>query len=310
MQGPILKPSPLKKGDTIGLVSPSSPMRPERLALGLSFLESKGFKVKLGTHLQDATRFLAGTDIARAKDIMDFFKDDSIHAIMATAGGYGSQRLLPHLDFSVIQKNPKWLTGFSDTTALQLGLLKMTGLTTCTGFTFRDLDEGGPDSLVESTLMQCLLGESYTITEGKTLVSGEVRGNLTGGNLALTAALMGTSFQPDFKNTILLIEDVFAEPYAIDCRLSQLELGGVFEKVNGVIFGQFELCDAKAPLEDGEVSDVIAEWGIRINKPCIYDFPYGHGKRRAVLPLGSEVLLNADTSQLTVEMPHNKKCAS
>src|SRR3990167_1485780 len=135
-----LIPKPLQKGDVIGLIAPSSPLMPGRLESGTKYLESKGFKVKPGKHLHDADRFLAGKDIDRANDIMDFFQDSEIKAIMATAGGGGSQRLLPYLNYEVIRANPKILTGFSDTTTLQLALLSKTSLITFTGFTFRDTD--------------------------------------------------------------------------------------------------------------------------------------------------------------------------
>lgn len=291
----------LQEGDTIGLVTPSSPLREGRLELGLKYLHSKGFKVKLGKHIHDGIRFMAGTDADRAQDIMNFFEDDSVKLIMATGGGYGSQRLLPLLDFQLIAQKPKLVTGFSDTTALQLGLLTKANLISYTGFGFRDLEENGPDPLIESSLFSCLKDESYSIQEGKTLVSGIAEGKLIAGTLSLISALIGTAFQPDFNNSILLIEEVFAEPYQVDCMLSQLELAGIFQQIRGVIFGQFVFCEAKDnPERDGTIDDVVDEWAIRINKPCLKNFPYGHGTRRAVLPIGKEVLLDADKQLLRI----------
>ncbi len=294
-------PEPLTAGDTIGLVTPSSPMMPGRLEAGISYLEEKGFKTKVGRHVHDANRFMAGTDEDRAQDIMDFFLDPFVKAIMATGGGYGSQRILPLLDFDVIRKNPKWVTGFSDTTALQAGLLRRAGIVSCTGFVFRDLDNLPVDSLIDKTLMACLSGESYQIEEGVPLRSGIVKGPLIGGNLACISALMGTPFQPDFKDSILLLEEVWSEPYKIDSMLSQFELVGVFKQISGLIFGQFERCDAQNfPDRDGTVDDIIEEWSKRINVPCVKEFPYGHGDRRCVLPIGKEVVLNSDIGILTI----------
>ena len=90
---------------------------------------------------------------------MNFFSDPGTNAIIATGGGYGSQRILPYLDMKKIKANPKWLVGFSDTTALQLGVLSQTGMASCTGFTFRDLEKTALDPLIEKTLMACLMGE-------------------------------------------------------------------------------------------------------------------------------------------------------
>lgn len=290
----ILDPSSLQKGDTIGLIAPSSSLKPERLATGTHYLTQKGFNIKLGKHLHNEERFLAGKDEDRAADIMDFFLDPSIKAIMATAGGYGSQRLLPFLDYDAIRKHPKILTGFSDTTALQLGIFKKTGLISYTGFTFRDTENFAINELVDTTLMASFFGKEITLQEGETVKSGRAEGLLLGGNLECIVALMGTPYQPDFSGSILLIEDIFAEPYQTDCRLSQLHLAGIFDQAAGVIFGTFANCIAKQePARDGVIDDVINEWSSKLNIPCIKNFPYGHIPRRCVLPIGKRIILDA-----------------
>ena len=289
-------PSNLHPGDTIGLIAPSSPLQPGRLEARTRYLSQKGFKVKPGRHLQDGDRFLAGKDANRAADIMEFIIDPEIKAIMAVAGGYGSQRLLPLLDFDLIRKNPKIITGFSDTTALQLGLLKMSGLISYTGFTFRDVDKPEIDPLVDQTLMNCLTGQSNTITEGIAVNTGKVKAPLIGGNLECLIALMGTPYQPDYRDCILLLEDVFAEPFQTDSRLSQLHLAGIFDVVAGVIFGTFSNCIANHnPERDGTIQDVISEWSQKINVPTIKEFPYGHIDRRCVMPIGKEIILDVST---------------
>lgn len=111
---------------------------------------------------------------------------------------------------------------------------------------------------------------------------------------------MGTHYQPDFAGSILLIEDVFAEPFQTDCRLSQLYLAGILDQVAGVVFGTFENCIARHnPERDGTVQDVISEWSERISVPCIKDFPYGHVPRRCVLPVGKTVRLDATKGSLS-----------
>lgn len=281
----------LKKGDTIGLVSPSSPVSENEIESGMKFLKSHGFKIKLAKHIYSSERFLAGTDAERASDLMDFFKDPEIKAIIATRGGQGSQRLLPFLDYDLIKKNPKKLIGFSDTTALQLGLFKMSGLISYTGYTLTVHHS----RLVEKTLVSSLFDEKYKISRGTTVHTGKCRGLLLGGNLTLLTNLMGTSYLPHFHNTILLLEDVGIEPYNIDGMLSQLDLAGIFNQVSGVIFGKFEKCkEKKAHQGQGTVDDVINEWASKLKVPCIKDFPYGHGKQNCILPIGNSIILNAD----------------
>ncbi len=111
----------LQPGDYVGIATPSSPMFPGRLEQGIQFIEQLGLKAKVGKHVHDSDRFLAGTDKDRAADLMQFFLDDEVKIIMASGGGYGSQRLLPYLDFDVIAENQKPVVGFSDTTVLQIG---------------------------------------------------------------------------------------------------------------------------------------------------------------------------------------------
>lgn len=297
----VITPKPLQKGDTIGLVAPSSPLQPGRLEVGVSYLEKHGFNVKIGKHLEDSDRFLAGNDKDRADDIMTFFKDTEVNAIMATAGGSGSLRLLNLLDYDVIRHHPKILTGFSDTTGLQLAILKKSALISYTGFTFRDADKAQIDSLVDSSLLSSLLGKSYKISEGETVVPGKVEAPLVGGTLSLITRLIGTPYQPDFNKKILFFEEVFAEPFQVDEMLSHLALAGIFKQVSGIIIGYFEHCAAQHnPERDGTVDDVINQWASKFNVPCIKNFPYGHGDRRCVLPIGKSVILDADEGMLSI----------
>lgn len=298
--GKVIKANSLQKGDTIGLVSPSSPIKPGEIDLGIQFLKKNGFKIKLGKHINDADRFLAGKDEDRAKDIMDFFKDPEVKAIVATSGGQGSQRLLPLLDYELISKNPKILVGFSDTTALQLGILKKIGLISYTGFTLTLPMR----SLMQETLLSCLLGRSYSITEGIMSVNpGRVEGKLVGGNLTILTNLMGTPYQPEFAGNILLLEDVGIEPYNADGMFSQLDLAGVFDQVSGIIIGEFEKCIGhESSGAQGTVDEVINEWTARYKVPCIKNFPYGHGKRNCILPLGGNIILDVDNRTLTIPM--------
>ena len=195
----MIKPDLIRVGDTIGLVTPSSPLMPGRLEAGIKFFEGKGYKVKVGKHNQKENRFLAGSDDERAQDLITFFKDPDIKAIIVTGGGYGTQRLLPLLDYDLICNNPKALIGFSDTTALQLGLLKKSGLVSYTGFTCSDVHSCLINDFVRQTLTACLKGQSYHIQEGIRAHGGIAQGRLIGGNLGLIIALLGTPYQPDFS---------------------------------------------------------------------------------------------------------------
>lgn len=286
---------PLKSGDTIGVMSPSSPFIPGAIDGGIRYLQEKGFKLKFAKHVNDADRFLAGKDPDRAQDFMGFIQDTEVKAIVATRGGQGSQRLLPFLDYDVIRANPKILMGFSDTTALQNGLFTKTGLISYSGYVLTI----EPNALIEHSLMSCLKAEPYHIYDGKAVHPGVVEGILVGGNLSLLCALMGTSYQPNFEAKILILEDVGVEPYNLDRLLSHLDLAGVFNQVAGIIMGEFDRCVSRLSHE-GTVDDVINEWTSRFKVPCLKDFPYGHGERRCVLPIGKKIKLDVDAGTVYI----------
>ncbi|QLZ70420.1 LD-carboxypeptidase [Legionella sp. PC1000] len=289
-----IRPMPLQKGDTLGIVSPSSPLRLKSIDLSVHYLHEMGFKLRFGAHYQDEERFLAGSDVDRAQDMMSFFADPDIKAIICSRGGQGSQRLLPLLDYEIIAQNPKILVGFSDTTALQLGILKKTGLISYTGFTLTT----ALTPLIKETLLACLMNEPYRIVAGECVNPGIIQGSLVGGNLSLITSLIGTPYQPDFRGKILLLEDVGTEPFNVDRMLSHLELASVFAQVSGIVFGTFEQCISKDP-EEGTIDEVITEWSTRFKVPCIKSFSYSHGEISCVLPLGGQISLNASASSLS-----------
>ena len=280
---------------TIGLITPSSPLFPGRLKKSVDYFGKAGFSVEVGKHNTKSDRFLAGTDEQRASDIMRFFEEPSVDLIVVTGGGAGSIRTLPLLDIHTIEKNKKPILGFSDTTSLQLGLYSQTNLVSYTGFTCRDIAEfENINPNIASSLNHCLTKTDYSISGGETINPGNVTGILVGGNLSCLCNLIGTPFQPDFKEKILLIEDVASEPYVLDGLFSQLYLSGIFNSISGLIIGQFMKCEAKFyPERDGSAEDVINDWTKKINVPCINQFPYGHFDERHVIPIGVKANLDA-----------------
>jgi muramoyltetrapeptide carboxypeptidase len=292
----------IQPGDTIALITPSSPLFPGRLEGTINYFEERGFQVKVGKHNKKIDRFLAGSDQERAEDIMMFFSDPTVKAIVVTGGGAGSIRTLPFLDYDTIKSNPKPIIGFSDTTSLQLGMYAKTGLESFTGFTGKDVVESDfLDPLIADSLDNCLQHRNYVITEGKTVNPGKVTAPLVGGNLMALTSLLGTPYEPCFKNKILFFEEVWAEPYIIDRFISQLWLAGVFDQAAAVIIGRFANCTAKFnPKRDGTIDDLIDDWVKRIEVPCIKNFPYGHFDSRCVLPIGQKASLDAEACRLEI----------
>lgn len=132
----LVIPPRLKKGDTIGLVSISSPsagMFPHRVEHATKTLKALGIKVKLGKNALRVTDYTAGTPAQRAADINAMFADPDVQAIMCMIGGNHSNQLVDLLDYELIRAHPKIFVGYSDATVLHHALRARAGLTTYYG---------------------------------------------------------------------------------------------------------------------------------------------------------------------------------
>src|SRR5690606_21037407 len=232
-RGRLLPPA-LNKGDTVGLVSPSSASS-ERLSLQLAreAMEALGLIVKTGEHYDARYGHLAGTDAERAGDLNAMFADRQVKAIVCVRGGSGAARLLPLLDYDRIRANPKVLLGYSDITALHSAIQARTGLVTFHG----QIGSGSwnafnVDQFERVFLRRELMEYRNKAEKGDELVQrrnrtvaiagGKARGELVGGNLTVLTALAGSPYLPDFTGRILFLEDVGEAPYRIDRMFSTL----------------------------------------------------------------------------------------
>ena len=284
---------------TIGLFNPSSPSYgPIDMEKLTAWFEKKGFKIKQAEHLFSYERFLSGTDKERAADVMALFQDKDIDVMLAMKGGYGSARILDLLDFSKIKRNKKTLIGFSDTTALQLGLWAKAGLKSWTGLSpRRDIaDSQKVDKMLEKSFDLALKGGSISLSlQPLSKSHKDVSGTLIGGTLSLISELIGTPYQPKFKDCLLFIEDVMEEPYKIDRMLTQLRLAGVFDQVAGVIFADFYKC-ISSDENDGTMMEVLMDLAERLPHVAMWTgLPYGHSDTRIIMPIGSVGQISQDT---------------
>ncbi|MDI6804104.1 MAG: LD-carboxypeptidase [Bacteroidota bacterium] len=301
----IVKPKALKKGDTIGIVAPASPHSSnDKLNRGIRYLEQLGYKLVIGKHINDKLGYLAGTDKGRASDINNFFSDKKIKAIFCTRGGYGSHRILEQIDYDIIKRNPKIFVGYSDITALQLAILKKTGLITFAGpMLVTDLSKKlSADS--EEHFWKCLtspnpmgvinLFENQTL---KVLTHGKVAGKIIGGNLSVIAALAGTSYLPSFINSILIFEDIDERPYRIDRMLHQLNLADLLDNLSGVILGDFSTCLPEKDKPSLKLEEIFKS--VLKNIPIIMDIKFGHIPNSITIPYGINVKLDTKKNEIS-----------
>lgn len=300
----MLKLNPLKATGKIGILAPAFPADADKLRRGIEYLLQQGYELDLGDSLTARHGYFAGTDDIRLADLHRMFANPQIGAIICARGGWGTLRLLDKLDYDLIQKNPKPLVGYSDITFLHLALWQKAGLPGLSGpmvavemgsgilpFTS---DHFWPQLTESNGLHVPLDTESVEIWQ-----NGSVQGPLLGGCLSMVAHLLGTPYAPDFKDSILFLEDVGEEPYKIDRYLAHLRQAGVFDRIAGLILGDFVDCEDGNPARNSfSLRDVLYEYFANKPYPVIYNFPYGHGMKKIALPVGPVCRLETATGTL------------
>lgn len=304
---PLLKPKRLQPGSVVGIVSPAgATFVREELDVVTDAVRGLGLVPRLAPHLLERYGYLGGKDQDRAADINQFFGDRSVGAILPIRGGWGSSRILPYLDYDRIRQNPKILVGFSDLTALILGLNAKTNLVTF----------HGPNGLTSWKTIQTeyfrrvlFSGETVTFQNLKdaedsdrlmqvkyriqTITPGLVKGKLIGGNLSVLSALVGSPYLPDLKGAILFLEDINENIYRIDRMMTHLKIAGVFDKLAGFIFGQCLRCSPDADYGSLTLEEVVWDHIQPLGIPAWYGAMIGHIEPVLTLPIGLYVEINA-----------------
>ncbi|ETT82120.1 LD-carboxypeptidase [Viridibacillus sp. FSL R5-0477] len=299
------RPMRLQKGDTIGIIAPSSPPNLESLQHSLTFLEGLGLHYKFGPSVENTHGYLAGTDEERLNDLHAMFADPTIAGIICAGGGYGSARYTDKIDFQLLANNPKILWGYSDITFLHTAIGKYSNFITFHGpmlasdvgrHTFQEKSGQMFKQLFQP--MELQYTEDYSPLE--TMVAGVAKGEITGGNLSLLSNGLGTEFEVDTKGKLLLIEDVDEEPYRIDCMLNQLRQAGKLQDAAGIIVGDFSNTEPKKRKVSLNLEEVLTHYLGALNVPVVKGFKIGHCEPHFAIPLGAEAILNANDKTLTI----------
>lgn len=286
----------LHAGDTIGLIAPSAGLSHKSLDAALQYFGKLGLKVKTALNAGAEYRYMAGTDVERAKEINRMFDDPEVKALFCIRGGAGATRMLGLLDYELIKKHPKPVIGLSDSTALQNAVFARAGCSSLTGFLpLYDFQSGEGDARTLSSLEAALFDDKQCVASGRCLIPGEAEGEIVGGCLSVFCYLCGTPYFPDLSGKILLLEDTSEKTYKIDLMFNMLKQQNNFDKLKGIVLGSFTDC-IMASEEDGSIEDCIEDFVSGLKIPVVADFSYGHIKSRHVLPIGKNVSLRASAS--------------
>jgi muramoyltetrapeptide carboxypeptidase len=310
----IIKPAILKNGDRVGLVSPASrPTSPSVVKKSAWLLEQTGLHAIVGENVLKSEGLFGATDQERLDDLNRFILDPHIKAIYCLNGGYGSLRLLDKLDFDVIREHPKVFVGSDDVTTLLLAIHKMTGLVTMHGPNLERIQTLESMQEVKTALTKPQLGplmvdeprlekvdkKNPDVVKVSAFayapVAGQAEGRIVGGNLTALVSLMGTPFQPEFANTILLLEDIDERFDILDRWFSTLYVAGALEATLAVAFGKFENCHAKGEKSTLSLEDMLSDRLVEMHKACCFNFAFGQSSQSQFVPIGVRAAI--DTAQ-------------
>ncbi|RZM77761.1 S66 peptidase family protein [Leptolyngbya iicbica] len=309
-----LKPPRLHPGDTVGIISPAgATFNTTDLDIVMDAVRGLGLVPRPAPHVLAQYGYLAGKDRDRAADVNQFFADPAIKALLPIRGDWGCARILPYLDYDLIRQNPKIITGFSDLTALLLGITAQTGLVTFhgpNGLTAWRPDQTEPFRQVlfdgqALTFENPIAGEDrdrlmQTRFRVQTITPGQARGKLYGGNLSVISGIVGSPYVPDLTGAILFLEDVGESIYRIDRMLTQLKLAGVLDQLAGFVFGQCTNCGPSGGYGGLTLEQVLTDHIAPLGIPAWWNAAIGHVEPILTLPLGLTVTMDATAGQIAM----------
>lgn len=309
----MLQPPSLKYNDRAVIISPSGNIDEYIVQDALSVFEEWGLLPEIGDSALGKSGRFSGSISQRLDDLQNAFDDPCISLVLCSRGGYGLVHLLPDIDFTGIRRNPKWVVGYSDISALHAAL-QSNGIASIHGPMAKHFSDEGAEDVSVRYLKSILSGQSvdYQIPVTKHINlnrCGFASGRLFGGNLSVFCGLLGSKYIKIPKNGILFIEDVGEEPYKVDRMIHQLKLAGVFDRISGMIIGQFTDYEEDETMYSdfhSSIFEVVKQYDF----PICFNFPVGHVRLNFPLVMGlkASLLINEDYisfKQLIRNQKHN-----
>lgn len=297
----MLQPPKLQIGDKAVILSPAGKIDAELVEKAVALLSEWGLEVEVSENALCRTGRFSGFVEQRLSDLQNAMDDSEVKLIFCSRGGYGTVHLLDKLDFTNIKQNPKWVIGYSDITVLHAAL-QSNGIMSVHGPMAKHFAEEGPADISVRFTKAIVAGEPIIYDIPVTNYAhlnrkGKAAGKLFGGNLSVFCGILGTKYAKIPRKGVLFIEDIGEEPYKVDRYINQLKLAGVFDRISGLIVGQFsdytEDNDMYSALYES-IAQTVAEYDF----PVCFDFPVGHVKHNFPLVMGKTARVAVKENQI------------
>lgn len=294
-------PYRLEKGDTIGIIAPSSPIRDEDLEIinkSKKLMEESGFKIEFAKNAFKNRLGYSNTAKEKAEDINEMFANKNIKAIFCVSGGANSNSTFEYLNYKLISENPKIICGFSDSTSITNIISEKSEIVTFNGSTFKALTSWETDYAYRQVINR-FVKEEISLKEKEdefiTIKKGIAEGKLVGGNLSLIANLSSGKYSVNFKDKILFIEELaFESPVEmVSNSLYRMKQNGVFDQIKGIWIGNYE---GEIPLEQ-ILLDTLED---KYNFPIIKSNNFGHTEKKMVIPIGTKAKIDTTKEEKIV----------
>ena len=303
----MIKPKSIKVNSTIGVVSPSYWLDENVLKNTTKFFTDLGYNIEISKSNTLQWGPFAGTPQERADDLHRMFADPKIDAVMCARGGYGANRVLPLLDYDLIRKNPKIFIGYSDITAYLTSITQKTNLVTFHGPMLTTYKKSWINYNY-NLMNRVLTGENNINIEPpeslktRILKDGTGSGPLWGGNMSLLINRLGTSDTLNTNGVILFLEDIDEYLYSFERMLVQMRTSGMFDQINGLIIGELEDIRDQEVRFGRNTDEIILDICGDLDIPIVSNFPCGHGKYQATLPISitTEIDTTKKDSPITI----------
>ncbi len=301
----LIQPPYLKAGDTVAIVAPSGILnnRQAEVQRAVKLLESWGLHALVGKHVFSKDNHFAGTDAQRCEDFQKAMDNPSVSAIWCARGGYGTVRILDKLNYTKLKKDPKWLIGYSDITALHNDFhnegFETIHAMMCTSLT---ADERGLDETIV-TFKKALFGDplSYTLKGSNYNKIGSVNAPIVGGNLTMLHTMLGSKSSLDTSGKILFIEEIGEYKYHVDRMLQSMKRAGYFDNCAGVLVGDMTKMRKNTTAWGSSVEQLILDALSDYDFPIAFNMPAGHEDDNRAMILGQNVELVVGKDQSTLQ---------